>query len=98
MARRAWTAPNHEPSRFTDWFDGLPQYDKAEFRALFGAHPAARTIVSSLPHFSPYLWDLASADTGRLRAILQADPDAQLATLVAALAAQGRRDAQRKPR
>ncbi|HKY87518.1 MAG TPA: bifunctional [glutamine synthetase] adenylyltransferase/[glutamine synthetase]-adenylyl-L-tyrosine phosphorylase, partial [Pseudorhodoplanes sp.] len=55
---------------------------------MLASHPAAQAIVSGLPHFSPYLWDLASADAARFLAILKADPDAQLASLVAGIAAQ----------
>ena len=59
-----------------------------ELKTLFAAHPAAQAIVASLPHFSPYLWDLASSDAARLLAILKSDPDVHLASLVSTLAAQ----------
>ena len=49
--------------------------------------PPRRRMVSSLAHFSPYLWDLASADAARLLAILQSDPDAHLAALLTDAAA-----------
>ena len=40
----------------------------AELRAVLASHPAAQAMLSSLAHFSPYLWDLASSDASRLLA------------------------------
>jgi glutamate-ammonia-ligase adenylyltransferase len=83
-----WATPTDDSGRFEDWLAALPESINAELRELFALHPAAKAIVSALPHFSPYLWDLASADARRLQSILQSDPDAQLKSLVTDIAAQ----------
>ena len=86
-----WAATKDDRGRFEDWLAALPGSVNAELGRLFASHPAAHAIVSGLPHFSPYLWDLASGDTGRLLSILQSDPDAHLTSLVTDVAAQADR-------
>jgi glutamate-ammonia-ligase adenylyltransferase len=87
LAGAPWTEPKDD-GRFEGWLAALPNSVNAEFKKLLASHPAAQAIVSGLPHFSPYLWDLASADAARFLAILKSDPDAQLTSLVAGIAAQ----------
>ena len=74
--------------QLADWIAGVSDRDaQAGLKALFASHPAAQAMVSSLAHFSPYLWDLASSDAARLLAILQSDPDTHLAALLTDAAA-----------
>lgn len=71
--------------RLADWIANLADREAGqELTALFASHPAAYSLVSSLPYFSPYLWDLASSDAARLLTILKSDPDAHLASLLTA--------------
>lgn len=74
--------------RFEDWIANPADREAgAELSALFASHPAALSLVSSLPYFSPYLWDLASSDAARLLAILKSEPDAHVASLLTAAGA-----------
>jgi glutamate-ammonia-ligase adenylyltransferase len=88
LAAASWTAPKDDSGRLDEWLAGLPGSVNAELSKLFDLHPAAQAIISALPHFSPYLWDLASADARRLQSILQSDPDAQLTSLLTDIATQ----------
>ena len=69
---------------FEDWIANLADRDAvAELNSLFASYPAARSLIASLPQFSPYLWDLASSNAARLLTLLKSDPDAHLASLLA---------------
>jgi glutamate-ammonia-ligase adenylyltransferase len=50
-----------------------------ELRAIGAAHRGAVALIEAIASSSPYLWDLACADPGRLVALLQSDPEARLA-------------------
>jgi glutamate-ammonia-ligase adenylyltransferase len=56
----------------------------APVAALLGEVPPARALVDGIADGSPYLWDLIERDGGRLLTLLQSDPDAHLADLLAA--------------
>ena len=47
------------------------------------AHQGAAALIEAIATSSPYLWDLARADPGRLVALLESDPDARLAACLA---------------
>ena len=50
---------------------------------LLAAHPTVKTLLESVSESSPYLWELASREPDRLLGLLQSDPDAHLAALLA---------------
>jgi glutamate-ammonia-ligase adenylyltransferase len=54
--------------------------------ALLDATPLARAVVEGIADGSPYLWDLIERDGERLATLLQSDPDAHLAAVLAATA------------
>ncbi len=51
-----------------------------ELRAIGAAHRGAAALIEAIASSSPYLWDIACADPGRLVALLQSDPEARLAS------------------
>jgi glutamate-ammonia-ligase adenylyltransferase len=53
---------------------------------ILTAHPGAAALIGAIATSSPYLWDLARADPGRLVTLLQSDPDARLAATLARVA------------
>jgi len=59
----------------------------AALAALFKRAPEARALIDTIAAFSPFLWQLASEDPARLLRVLEADPDARLAQLLASTAA-----------
>jgi glutamate-ammonia-ligase adenylyltransferase len=69
--------------RFDRWLADLDRETGSALKALFASRPAAHALISSLPYYSGYLWDLASSDAGRLLALLKSDPDAHLTSLLA---------------
>ena len=52
-------------------------------KQLVTGRPAVGALLAMIAGGSPYLWDLARADAGRLVAILDSDPDATLAAIIA---------------
>ena len=50
---------------------------------IMAAHQGAAALIAAIASSSPYLWDLARADPGRLVTLLQSDPDARLAACLA---------------
>jgi glutamate-ammonia-ligase adenylyltransferase len=55
--------------------------------ALLDRYPLLATLIASLAESSPFLWELASTEPQRLLRVLQVDPDAHFAELVAKAAA-----------
>ncbi len=53
-----------------------------EIAALTVASASLRDLMCTIAVWSPFLWGLASRDTGRLHRILTSDPDADFATLL----------------
>jgi [glutamine synthetase] adenylyltransferase / [glutamine synthetase]-adenylyl-L-tyrosine phosphorylase len=58
----------------------------AALAGLLADFPVARAVIEGIADGSPYLWDLIESGRGRLSTLLQSDPDAHLATLLAATA------------
>jgi glutamate-ammonia-ligase adenylyltransferase len=88
LAERIATAPQPaEPAaaqaRVAAWLAQRPAGEADPLNALLKSHPVAGALVASLAEYSPYLWELASADAARLFRLLQADPDRHLAALLA---------------
>src|SRR4051794_16534714 len=71
-----------DQGRFESWLAELEPAQSARLEALL-THPFARDTVAGIAEFSPYLFELVRADSQRLIRLLECDPDAYLATLVA---------------
>ena len=54
----------------------------AALAARFARAGGERALIETIAAHSPFLWQLASEDPGRLLALLAADPDAHLAQLI----------------
>ena len=68
-------------ARVADWLYAATE--AADLRALLTARPMVATLIASLAESSPFLWDLVTADPARFLALMNADPDAHLAGLLA---------------
>jgi len=68
----AWLADN----------DGIPAV--RALAGLMAARPAVAALMAQIADGSPYLWDLIAADPARWLALLEAEPEARLAELLAA--------------
>ena len=71
-----------DEGRFENWLAELEPAQLTRLEALL-AHPFARDILAGIAEFSPYLFELVRADPQRLIRLLECDPDAHLATLIA---------------
>lgn len=69
--------------RFDNWLAELEPAQSARLEVLL-AYPFARDILAGIAEFSPYLFDLVRADPFRLIRLLECEPDAHLAVLIAA--------------
>ena len=78
-------------ARVAAWLDEIADTGAGRaLRALAAAHPGAAALVEAIASSSPYLWDLARADPDRLVAVLESDPDAELAACLARTASEVR--------
>ncbi|HEY2754495.1 MAG TPA: bifunctional [glutamine synthetase] adenylyltransferase/[glutamine synthetase]-adenylyl-L-tyrosine phosphorylase [Pseudolabrys sp.] len=87
LAARIVTAPHltdaaAAQARIAEWLAGLDAADAAPLKALIAANPTIGTLLEGVSESSPYLWELASGEPGRLLRLLSADPDAYLPTLL----------------
>jgi len=87
-ARIAQTPRLSEPiaaqEKVDDWLRSLGRSEAGKsLKRLFEAQQRARDLVVGIADGSPYLWDLARLDADRLVRILQCDPDARFAALMA---------------
>jgi [glutamine synthetase] adenylyltransferase / [glutamine synthetase]-adenylyl-L-tyrosine phosphorylase len=69
--------------RVAEWLAGLPPDEGRPLNALLAAHPLLVTLLEALSESSPFLWELASREPARLIRLLNADPDAHFAALLA---------------
>jgi glutamate-ammonia-ligase adenylyltransferase len=53
-----------------------------QLEPLFAHYPPVRTLIEGIAEGSPYLWDVIRADPARLLAILKADPEQHLASVL----------------
>ena len=88
LAERIVTAPKlidpkAASARVAEWLAGAPAAQSKRLKALLASHPILATLLESLSESSPYLWELASAEPQRLLRLLDADPDAHFASLMA---------------
>ena len=68
--------------RFETWLAELEPAQSARLEALL-VHPFTRNILAGIAEFSPYLFELVRADPPRLIRLIECDPDAHLAALIA---------------
>lgn len=71
-----------DETRFENWLAELEPAQSARLQALL-VHRFARDILAGIAEFSPYLFELVRADPQRLIRLLESDPDAHLAALIA---------------
>lgn len=69
-----------------DWLGEIAPDDARAIGELCARFPAAKAVLDGVAEFSPYLFDLVRHDPARLLRVLERDPDAQLAALLAAAA------------
>ncbi|MGB3445804.1 MAG: bifunctional [glutamine synthetase] adenylyltransferase/[glutamine synthetase]-adenylyl-L-tyrosine phosphorylase [Xanthobacteraceae bacterium] len=69
--------------RLDAWLADLPPPQATAIGALAAQFPKVRTLLEGIAEASPYLFDLARADAGRLIRLLQCQPDAHFAMLIA---------------
>ena len=89
LAKRvAKQQPAPERDKVAEWLADICASDEgAALARLFAREPAQRALIELVAAHSPFLWQLASEDPARLRAVLAADPDAHLAALIESTAA-----------
>lgn len=69
--------------KFDEWFSGIAEAAGAHpLKKIFQSHAQAEALIAGLAAYSPYLWELASAEPDRLAAILQTSPDERFRTLL----------------
>ncbi len=94
-------AARQRSARVDEWLDEIardapPARRSKPLLAVEAAHASSRRCSTALADGSPYLWDWSAPIPSGLLALLEADPDAHFAALLAerrrapALAAQGR--------
>ncbi len=70
--------------RVSDWLADIARTSAGKaLKRLLAAHATVNAVIEGLAEASPYLWDLASADPARLLAILEADPERHLKSVLA---------------
>src|SRR6266446_4116141 len=76
------SAPDQAEQRLADWLTDLAPEQAAAIADFIARFPRAKTILSGIAEFSPYLFDLVRADAARLIRLLACDPHAHLAQLI----------------
>src|ERR1051326_8286850 len=70
--------------RLTVWLSDIARTAAGKsLRQLVAEAPKGEAVLLGLADGSPYLWELATAEPGRLLRLLTADPDGQLSALLA---------------
>ncbi len=80
---RSYSAPDKAEEVLKGWLADLEPAQSAEIGTLL-AESRTRTILLGIAEFSPYLFDLARADTARLIRLLQCEPETHLRSLIEA--------------
>jgi [glutamine synthetase] adenylyltransferase / [glutamine synthetase]-adenylyl-L-tyrosine phosphorylase len=85
IARNAWPAASPEArGKVEDWQREIARTAPGKTLArLIAAQPNLAALIESIADGSPYLWDLITASPRRWLALLNADPDARFAALLA---------------
>jgi glutamate-ammonia-ligase adenylyltransferase len=79
-------SPPRARQAIADWLEALSESEAESGKrltAIFSAHSKAQKLIEAVAENSPFLWDLASRAPARLALILESDPDARFATLLA---------------
>jgi glutamate-ammonia-ligase adenylyltransferase len=80
-------APEAARRQVENWLSDCGSDEAGALQRIFSAHPKARDLIIGLADGSSYLWDLVHRDAGRLVRLLQNDPDAHFARILADTAA-----------
>ncbi|MDE2377686.1 MAG: bifunctional [glutamine synthetase] adenylyltransferase/[glutamine synthetase]-adenylyl-L-tyrosine phosphorylase, partial [Bradyrhizobium sp.] len=76
-------APAEAAQRLAGWLADVPPEQAAAIEAIAKQFPKIRTLLEGISEASPYLFDLIRADPGRIIRLLQSEPEAHFATLIA---------------
>jgi [glutamine synthetase] adenylyltransferase / [glutamine synthetase]-adenylyl-L-tyrosine phosphorylase len=72
-------------ARVTDWLSDIARTEPGRaLKRLLAASPKVEAMLIGIADGSPFLWDLAVADPGRLVGILESNPDTHFASLLKA--------------
>lgn len=88
LARRIATAPflpvgASGSGKLDAWLAAIADRGVAEALVrIFEVHPAVRSLTAGLAEYSPHLWDLVCAEPARFLALLRAEPEAHLRSLL----------------
>src|SRR4051812_6353722 len=83
--------PKDARARLDEWLGGIARSRAGKaLKPLLSPDTKSRAhklpgLVSAIAEASPYLWDLIRADADRFLALLEADPEARFAALIAAV-------------
>jgi [glutamine synthetase] adenylyltransferase / [glutamine synthetase]-adenylyl-L-tyrosine phosphorylase len=77
------SAPDIAEQRLADWLTDLGSEQAAAIDDLTVRFPLARIILLGIAEASPYLFDLVRADSARAIRLLESEPEAHLARLIA---------------
>ncbi len=89
MARRVAAAPRlfapeEASARLESWLADISETPAgSKLRRLLADYPAVSSLITGIAEGSPYLWELARADPGRLLALLESDPNIRFAAILA---------------
>lgn len=75
--------PDTARRRVVEWLASMASAEAQSFTDLLTRFPAVRMLLESLSESSPFLWELASREPGRLLRLMESDPDERLAALLA---------------
>jgi glutamate-ammonia-ligase adenylyltransferase len=75
-------APEAAAKAVAAWRSELAPGEATAVAALLDAHPLVSTLLQSLSESSPFLWELASREPGRLLRLFSSDPDARFPQLL----------------
>src|SRR3569832_2494178 len=75
-------APDAAAKAVAAWVAWLDDGDRAALGGLLGAYPLLTRLLESLSESSPFLWELASREPGRLVRLLSSDPDRGFTSLL----------------
>ena len=75
-------APKAAAAKLDQALAGSGKKFEREFAALFRKYPRARRVLEGVAEGSPFLWEIAQADLGGLRAALAGSPEKELARII----------------
>jgi len=76
-------APSEAAQRLAGWLADVSPEQAAAIAAITKQFPKIRTLLEGLAEASPYLFDLIRVDPGRFIRLLQSEPEAHFASLIA---------------